>query len=134
MVTAPGPLGYTCQAFCSLSIEPPLVLFSAARSSTTWPRIRELGVFCVNVLAEDGERLSVKMSRSGTDKFAGVSWTPSRNGSPLLDGALAWMDCRLHAEHGGGDHTIVVAEVEDLGVVRDARPLLFFQGRYHRIC
>lgn len=128
-----GPLGFTCQAFCSLSINPPLVMFTAGRSSVTWPRIRELDAFCVNVLAEGSERLSEAMARSGTDKFAGVSWTPSRNGAPRLDGALAWIDCRLHAEHDGGDHTIVVAEVEDLGVVSDAPPLLFFKGSYHRM-
>jgi 3-hydroxy-9,10-secoandrosta-1,3,5(10)-triene-9,17-dione monooxygenase reductase component len=133
VVTGAGPLGFTCQAFCSLSIDPPLVLFTAGRSSTTWPRIRELGAFCVNVLAEGCEKLSVGMSQSGTDKFAGVAWTPSRNGAPRLDGALAWIDCRLHTEHDGGDHTIVVAEVDDLGVVADAPPLLFFKGRYQRM-
>lgn len=127
-----GPLGFTCQSFSSLSLNPPLVAFSPARSSTTWPRIREIGPFCVNVLAEHHEQLSTAMSRSGTEKFAGVSWTPSNNGAPRLDGAAAWIDCSLHAEHDGGDHTIVVASVHALGAAKAARPLLFFQGRYLR--
>jgi len=127
-----GPLGFTCQAFSSLSLDPPLVLFSPARSSMTWPRIRQIGTFCVNVLAEDHQQVSIAMSRSGTDKFAGVSWHRSDNGAPRIDGAAAWIDCRLHTEHDGGDHTIVVAEVQNLGAASDARPLVFFQGQYVR--
>ncbi|HEV7935312.1 MAG TPA: flavin reductase family protein [Actinomadura sp.] len=127
-----GPLGFTCQSFSSLSLDPPMVLLSPARSSTTWPRIRELGSFCVNVLAEHHEELSTAMSRSGTEKFARVSWRPSGNGAPRLDDAAAWIDCRLYAEHDGGDHTVVVAEVHDLGAAPEARPLLFFRGRYLR--
>jgi flavin reductase (DIM6/NTAB) family NADH-FMN oxidoreductase RutF len=125
-----GPLGLTCQSFSSLSLDPPLVLFSPARTSVTWPRIREVGRLCVNVLAEDHTWLSAAMARSGADKFAGVRWDASPHGAPRLDGAVAWLDCALEAEHNGGDHTIVVAAVHALSTGPAVRPLLYYQGRY----
>ncbi|MDX6345069.1 MAG: 3-hydroxy-9,10-secoandrosta,3,5(10)-triene-9,17-dione monooxygenase reductase component [Trebonia sp.] len=125
-----GPLGLTCQSFSSLSLDPPLVLFSPARTSRTWPRIREVGRLCVNVLAEGHCELSAAMARSGTDKFAGVRWGTSAHGAPRLEGAVAWLDCVVEAEHDGGDHTIVVAEVHGLSADPSARPLLYYQGRY----
>jgi flavin reductase (DIM6/NTAB) family NADH-FMN oxidoreductase RutF len=125
-----GPLGLTCQSFSSLSLDPPLVLFSPARTSTTWPRIREVGRLCVNVLAEEHCALSAAMARSGSDKFAGVSWNASAFGAPRLNGAVAWLDCVIEAEHDGGDHTIVVAAVHGLSAGPAARPLLYYRGRY----
>jgi 3-hydroxy-9,10-secoandrosta-1,3,5(10)-triene-9,17-dione monooxygenase reductase component len=126
------PFGFTCQTFTSLSLEPPLVSFSPAKTSTTWPRIRDVGTFCVNVLADDHQHLSAQFARSGTDKFAGVSWSPSPAGAPLLDGVVAWVDCRLREEHDGGDHTIVIGEVLGLGAAIDRHPLLFFRGTYRQ--
>ncbi|MCO7219113.1 flavin reductase family protein [Klenkia sp. PcliD-1-E] len=125
-----GPIGFTCQSFSSLSLDPPLVSFAPARSSTTWPRLRAIGRFCVNVLADDQHALSTQFSRSGTDKFAGVGWSPSAHGSPVLDGVVAWIDCALHAEHDGGDHTIVVGRVLDLGATAERTPLVFHRGAY----
>ncbi len=127
-----GPLGFTCQSFSSLSLDPPLVAIAPARTSTTWPRLRDVGRFCVNVLAEDQSDLSAAFARSGVDKFAGVPWRPSRQGSPVLDGVVAWIDCTLWAEYDGGDHTIVAARVLDLGADPDRRPLLFHRGAYGR--
>ena len=125
-----GQIGFTCQSFSSLSLDPPLVAFAPARTSRTWPRLREIGRFCVNVLAEDQEGLSAAFARSGEDKFAGVHWRPSRLGRPVLDDVVAWIDCELWAEYDGGDHTIVAARVLDLGAVPDRRPLLFHRGGY----
>jgi flavin reductase (DIM6/NTAB) family NADH-FMN oxidoreductase RutF len=125
-----GPIGFTCQSFTSLSLEPPLVSFAPARTSTTWPRLRDIGRFCVNVLADDQDGLSGQFARSGTDKFAGVGWTPSANGSPVLEGVVAWIDCELYAEHDGGDHTIVVGRVLDLGATAERTPLVFHRGAY----
>ena len=125
-----GPVGFTCQSFSSLSLDPPLVALAPARTSSTWPRLRDIGRFCVNVLAEDQSALSVAFARSGTDKFAGVPWTPSPYGSPVLDDVVAWIDGELWAEYDGGDHTIVVARVLDLGASADRRPLLFHRGSY----
>ena len=88
-----GPIGFTCQSFSSLSLDPPLVAIAPARASRTWPRLRELGRFCVNVLAEDQTALSARFARSSADKFAGVSWRPSPQGQPVLVDVVAWIDC-----------------------------------------
>jgi flavin reductase (DIM6/NTAB) family NADH-FMN oxidoreductase RutF len=128
--TDEGPIGFTCQSFSSLSLDPPLIAFAPSRTSRTWPRLRALGRFCVNVLAEGQEALSQNFARSGVDKFAGVNWTPSPHGSPVLDGVVAWIDGVLWAEYDGGDHTIVAARVLDLGGDPDRRPLLYHRGTY----
>jgi 3-hydroxy-9,10-secoandrosta-1,3,5(10)-triene-9,17-dione monooxygenase reductase component len=128
--TAAGPIGFTCQSFSSLSLDPPLVVIAPARTSSTWPRLREIGRFCVNVLAEDQTQLSQTFARSGVDKFAGVRWTRSRHGSPVLEDVVAWIDCALWAEYDGGDHTLVAARVLDLGAAPDRRPLVFHRGAY----
>jgi 3-hydroxy-9,10-secoandrosta-1,3,5(10)-triene-9,17-dione monooxygenase reductase component len=125
-----GPIGFTCQSFVSLSLEPPLVSFCPARTSSSWPRIRDVNTFCINVLAEDHEHHSAGFARSGTDKFAGVTWRESSSGAPILDGVCAWIDCRLWREYDGGDHTIVVASVHELGADSTRRPLLYHRGGY----
>ena len=125
-----GPIGFTCQSFSSLSLDPPLVVIAPARTSRTWPQLRALGRFCVNVLAEDQTELSVAFARSGVDKFAGVPWRPSRLGQPVLEDVVAWIDCELWAEYDGGDHTLVAARVLDLGADPGRRPLLFHRGDY----
>jgi 3-hydroxy-9,10-secoandrosta-1,3,5(10)-triene-9,17-dione monooxygenase reductase component len=129
-VTGEGPIGFTCQAFSSLSLDPPLVAFAPARTSRTWPRLREIGRFCVNVLAEGQDAVSQNFARSAPDKFAGVPWTPSAHGSPVLTDIVAWIDGELWAEYDGGDHTIAVARVLDLGAHPERRPLLFHRGAY----
>ena len=128
--TADGPLGFTCQSFSSLSLDPPLVVFAPARSSRTWPRLRELGRFCINVLAEDQTELSATFAGPSRDRFAGVDWHLSRQGQPVLDGVVAWIDCALWAEYDGGDHTLVAGRVLDLGADPGRRPLLYHRGGY----
>jgi flavin reductase (DIM6/NTAB) family NADH-FMN oxidoreductase RutF len=125
-----GPLGFTCQSFASLSLDPPLISFAPSRTSTTWPLIREVGAFCVNVLAADHEELSAGFARSGADKFAGVPWRPGPSGSPVLEGVSAWIDCTLWNEYDGGDHTVVVGRVLDLGAEQARLPLLYYRGQY----
>jgi flavin reductase (DIM6/NTAB) family NADH-FMN oxidoreductase RutF len=128
-----GPLGFTCQSFASLSLDPPLVSLAPARTSSTWPRIRAAGSFCVNVLADDHEHHSVRFARSGVDRFAGVSWSPGPDGAPILDGVAAWVAATLEHEYDGGDHTIVVGRVRALGADAGRAPLLFHRGRYGRL-
>jgi 3-hydroxy-9,10-secoandrosta-1,3,5(10)-triene-9,17-dione monooxygenase reductase component len=125
-----GPIGFTCQSFSSLSLDPPLIAFAPSRTSTTWPRLRDVGRFCVNVLAEDQSHLSQQFARSGTDKYAGVAWARSPHGSPVLDGVVAWIDSEVWAEYEGGDHTIVVGRVLDLGADPARSPLVFHRGSY----
>jgi 3-hydroxy-9,10-secoandrosta-1,3,5(10)-triene-9,17-dione monooxygenase reductase component len=127
---ADRPLGFTCQSFASLSLDPPLVSFSPARTSTTWPRIREVGRFCVNVLAHDQHELSELFARQGADRFAHVGWRPSPSGAPIIDGVSAWVDCDLETEYDGGDHTIVVGAVRALQADPHRHPLIYYRGRY----
>ncbi|MDJ1134081.1 flavin reductase family protein [Streptomyces iconiensis] len=140
VVTAPaaegetGPAGFACQSFASLSLEPPLVSFMVARTSTTWPRIARAGVFCVNVLSAAQNELCRAFAVSGADKFAGVTHAPAPvTGSPLLEGVSAWIDCEIHAVHTGGDHLIVVGRVRALDAQEgDGDPLLFHRGKLGR--
>ncbi|MCX4725882.1 flavin reductase family protein [Streptomyces sp. NBC_01020] len=128
-----GPAGFACQSFASLSLEPPLVVFMVARTSTTWPRIARAGAFCVNILGADQGGLCRAFAVSGADKFAGVTHEPApATGAPLLTGVPAWIDCRIHAVHTGGDHLIVVGRVETLGGSADGAPLLFHRGAFGR--
>ncbi len=142
IVTAPGgadedgetaPAGFACQSFASLSLDPPLVTFMVARTSTTWPRIARAGVFCVNILGADQGELCRGFAVSGADKFAGVGYRAAPvTRSPLLDSVPAWIDCRIQAVHTGGDHLIVVGRVEALGGTDEGEPLLFHRGRFGR--
>ncbi|MEU9420956.1 flavin reductase family protein [Streptomyces sp. NPDC048272] len=128
-----GPAGFACQSFASLSLDPPLVTFMVARTSTTWPRIARAGVFCVNILGAEQGALCRSFAVSGADKFAGVPHRPSPvTGSPRLDDVPAWIDCRIHAVHTGGDHLIVVGRVEAMGADGEGDPLLFHKGRFGR--
>jgi len=130
-----GPVGFTCQAFMSLSLEPPLIAIAPSKASTSWPRIAPLGWFCANVMAEDQEALCRDFAISGADqhdKFSGVGWTPGPDGSPILDGALAWVACRIAQSHEAGDHVLVVAEVIDTGVDHSGRPVIFYRGGFGR--
>jgi flavin reductase (DIM6/NTAB) family NADH-FMN oxidoreductase RutF len=132
IITANGGadrVGMAANSVTSVSIEPPLILFCPARSSTTWPLIREAGRFCVNVLASHHAELSVLFSRRGVDRFKDVPFK-DRWAGPVLDDAVAWLGCELYDEHEAGDHTIVVARVRELEAARDQTPLVFFQGRY----
>jgi 3-hydroxy-9,10-secoandrosta-1,3,5(10)-triene-9,17-dione monooxygenase reductase component len=127
-----APAGFACQSFHALSLEPPLVCLCVGRSSTTWPRIRPSGRFAVNILGADQESLSRTFALTGADKFAGVSWSASPLGSPLLEAALGWVDCTIEDIHDGGDHEIVVGRVAGLAA-RGSDPLLFFRGAYRRL-
>jgi 3-hydroxy-9,10-secoandrosta-1,3,5(10)-triene-9,17-dione monooxygenase reductase component len=124
------PVGFACQAFAALSLDPPLVLFCPGRRSGSWHRIARAGHFCVNVLAEGQHELSRIFGISGTDKFAGVPWSASPSGAPVLDGVLTWVDCDIETVHEAGDHHVVIGRVRALGPYRDGRPLLFYRGRY----
>ncbi len=122
--------GMVVGSFTSVSLHPPLVAFFPDKGSSSWPKIETVGRFCVNILADDQEELCRTFSRPSEDRFAGIAHRLSDNGSPILDGALAWIDCTLHAVHEAGDHYIVLGEVQALDVAREGQPLLFFKGGY----
>lgn len=126
-----GPVGMVVGSFTSVSLDPPLVAFFPAKTSSSWPRIEGAGRFCVNILASDQQQLCARFAARGVeDKFSGVSHRVSANGSPILDGVVAWIDCMLEAVYEAGDHYIALGRVAALEVESPGKPLLFFQGAY----
>jgi flavin reductase (DIM6/NTAB) family NADH-FMN oxidoreductase RutF len=126
------PVGMAANAFTSVSLEPPLVAFCPALSSTTWPRIQAVGKFCVNILEEGQEEVCRLFAAKGAERFRAMGWRGAESGSPVLHDALAWIDCAIEAEHDAGDHLIVVGRVLDLGAAREGSPLVFYRGGYGR--
>ncbi len=123
------PVGFTAQSLVSLSLEPALIGFSPAKTSETWPRLRNAKKFCVNILSDDQYALCRAFSRRSGDRFTDVGWQNCPSGLPVLNGALAYISCTLQAEHDTGDHFFVVGRVVELDVLRPAdEPLLFFKG------
>jgi 3-hydroxy-9,10-secoandrosta-1,3,5(10)-triene-9,17-dione monooxygenase reductase component len=127
-----APVGMACNSFSTVSLEPPLVLFCAAKSSSTWPRIRAAGKWAVNVLGEDDEEVCRLFAQKDADRFAHMTFRPGASGAPLLDRSLAFFDCVTEAEHDAGDHVIVVGRVLELGYQSEGKPLLFYRGGYGR--
>ena len=126
------PTGMACNSFTSLSLDPALVLFCAAKSSSTWPKIQSAKHYCVNILAEAGEPLCRTFaSKPAPERYNGVGYSTAVTGAPVLDEALAYIDCEIADEFEGGDHVIVVGRVVELGY-RDGAPLMFFRGGYGR--
>jgi flavin reductase (DIM6/NTAB) family NADH-FMN oxidoreductase RutF len=126
-----APVGLTAQSFVSLSLDPPLVAISPARSSRSWPKLRDAGHFNINILGADQRPTCELFARSGGDKFSRLAWKPGRTGSPVLENVLGVIECRLDAEHDAGDHTIAVGRVLHLEIFDVKRgPLLFFRGGY----
>ncbi|MDV6014177.1 3-hydroxy-9,10-secoandrosta-1,3,5(10)-triene-9,17-dione monooxygenase reductase subunit [Haloechinothrix sp. LS1_15] len=128
-----GPVGFACQSFAALSLDPPLVLFCPGKSSRAWPVIESAGSFAVNVLGESQREVSTVFGSPRADRFAHVDWHRAGSGAPLLDGSLTWIDCAVETVHDAGDHYIVVGRVIELGEISDDRPLLFYRGRYAAI-
>ncbi len=126
------PVGMACNSFTSVSLDPQLVLFCAAKASSTWPRIQPAQKWAANILNDEGEETCRLFAQKGADRFAHISYTLGRTGAPVLDTALAFVDCETIAEHDAGDHVIVVGRVVELGYETEGRPLLFYRGGYGR--
>ena len=126
------PAGMAVGSFSSVSLDPPLVAFMPDKSSSSWPRFRDSGSFCVNILGAEQESVCRTFASKGGDKFAHLSWSPAGSGSPRLDGVLAWIDCDTEVVHEAGDHFIVIGRVRELDIGTPALPLVFFQGGYGR--
>lgn len=125
-----APAGLTCQSFSSLSLDPQLALVCVARTSTSWARIEPTGRFAVSILAEDQREISALLGTSRADKFSRVPWRASAYGTVHIEGALATIDCRVHAVHDAGDHRLIIGDIVDLAVGRRGAPLLYFRGAY----
>jgi flavin reductase (DIM6/NTAB) family NADH-FMN oxidoreductase RutF len=126
-MTPEGPLGITANSFASLSLDPPLVLWSPARTSSRFAAFEAASHFTVHVLAEDQEALARRFARSGA--FDRLAFARGLGEAPLLDGCAARLECRHAARFDGGDHLICVGEVLRLSH-EDRAPLVFHRGGY----
>lgn len=127
-----GPIGMIVGSFTSVSLEPPLVAFLPTVTSYTFGELRKAESFCVNVLSAEQEGLCRRFASRDADKWAGVEWTASPAGAPILQGAVAWLECTTESILDAGDHYLVMGRIRDLGVQNPVAPLLFFQGGYGR--
>jgi flavin reductase (DIM6/NTAB) family NADH-FMN oxidoreductase RutF len=129
--------GMTANAFASVSLDPMLVLVCVDHSTRTHSHLHAKKRFGINVLSEDQRALSEYYARAERDHEhaeteAGARFGRTEHGTPMLHGSLAFLECRLHSAEVAGDHTIFIAEVEDV-MVREGEPLLFFRGKYRKV-
>lgn len=126
--------GMTANAFSSVSLDPPLVLVCVISQSEGSAHIQRNGCFAINILAEEQEPISRYFASRdrprGRDAFREVPHRLATSGSPVIEGAIGYLDCRLHATHAAGDHEIFIGEVLELGFEADGSPLIFHGGRY----
>jgi flavin reductase (DIM6/NTAB) family NADH-FMN oxidoreductase RutF len=126
------PRGFTASAVTSLSLEPRLLLVCVNQKSTSLKLIQDVGLFGVNILAADQQEIAQQFATQGEDRFAGVRWRRgAETGAPVIDGSLAYAECKLAGTAQGGDHVILMGEIVG-GDAHEAEPLLYFRGRYGR--
>jgi flavin reductase (DIM6/NTAB) family NADH-FMN oxidoreductase RutF len=123
------PRGLTANAFSSLSLDPTLVLVCVDHRSDTFPVIGQANAFAVNILGEDQREVSQRFAGKGEDKFADVPYRAGQTGAPVIEGALAVIECLVHEAHEAGDHTIFIGSVQHVEHA-PGKPLLFFRGNY----
>ena len=134
-----GPLmaGMTANAIATISIDPPILMASIARKAETHNAIFGSHAFSVSVLADDQQALAECFAQPTTatklTRFCDAAWHEAETGSPILEGALAYFDCRLTEHHDGGDHTIFLGEIVAAGYREDAAPLIWYGSRFHRV-
>jgi flavin reductase (DIM6/NTAB) family NADH-FMN oxidoreductase RutF len=126
------PGGMTVSAFSSVSLEPPLILVCIDKRASVHDYFKEGNHFAVNILAEDQEVVSRRFASKDEDRFDGIGYKDGTTGAPMLDGAIACLECRVVHEHPGGDHTIVVGEVVHTHAT-DGKPLAYFRGGYAQL-
>ena len=128
------PFGITIGSFASVSLDPPLVGFFPGLQSRSWAAIRESGKFCVNVLGAGQDELCWRFAKEGDDKFAGIDWSLSGSGSPVLSDVIATIDCSIDSETQVGDHSFVVGLVTSLDHVDNAADaMVFFRGKVSKV-
>lgn len=121
--------GMTASAFCSVSLDPPLILVCVEKIATMHDAITSCAHFAVNVLAHNQEQVARRFAESEGNRFAGIGFTRGAHAVPVIDDVLAVLECRRAAAYDGGDHTIIVGEVAT-AVWRDDKPLLYYRGGY----
>ena len=126
--------GLTVTSFSSLSVQPPMVFVSIYRKTHTHPLIENSGIFCVNILAPDMSHISDRFAgrHPDEDRFAGLAHHTEATGAPILNDAVAFLDCRVIEPLITGDHTIFIGQVEAAGLLKpEQAPLLYYMGAYH---
>jgi flavin reductase (DIM6/NTAB) family NADH-FMN oxidoreductase RutF len=126
-------LGLTANSFNSVSLDPPLVLFSLDRKTYSLRSFEEAGNFAINVLRDDQQEISRIFATALTDKWQGLDYETWESGAPIFSHALAVFDCATHAVHDGGDHLIFIGKVLRFAHDPDGRPLLYFRGNYGKV-
>ncbi|EWT02915.1 flavin oxidoreductase [Intrasporangium oryzae NRRL B-24470] len=128
--SAGEPVGFACQSFASVSLDPPLVLFCADHRGRSWPRMRDQGRFTVNMLGHAQRDLIDRFGSSSGARFQGLDWEPSARGGPNLPGVLMRVHCAVEQVHVAGDHDVVIGRVNELEDGEPGRPMLFYRGRF----
>ena len=124
------PIGMTVSSFNTVSLNPPLVLWSIDRSSLSLDAFSECEQFAINVLSKDQQDLSNRFASKGADKFADTPFTKGVGNSPLLKGCIAQLECKTWQTYDGGDHVIIVGEVITYRYDKTREPLVFYAGNY----
>ena len=125
--------GITVNSFASVSLEPRLILWSIARHSRSTDAFLEADGFAVNVLARDQEALSTHFAQTERPEFTDLECRTSARGNPLLEGCLAWLECTRRGLHEGGDHYVLIGEVDRYELGREAPPLVYYQSAYRSV-
>ena len=124
-----APRGFTANSFTSVSLDPPLILVCIAKTAASCPVFQSAESYAVNILSEDQKAVSAAFASRGADRFASVEWSARATGSPVLEGVVAWLDCRMHEVIDGGDHCILIGSVVDYDYTGSS-PLGFCRGAY----
>lgn len=126
-------LGLTANSFASVSLDPPLVLWSLQNNSEVFNAFSTPRYFAINVLAKEHQEHSGRYAKKGDHRMDPGHFTPGKFGAPIVREALASFECELHATHDGGDHLIIVGRVRDMQTRVEGEPLLFFSGGYRHL-
>jgi flavin reductase (DIM6/NTAB) family NADH-FMN oxidoreductase RutF len=127
------PVGVTVNAFSSVSLDPPLLLFCLDRQAYSLPSFRAARNFCVNVLSEAQQGLSVQFAEAGRQKWSNVPYRLGESACPLIEGALATFECGVEQVVDGGDHVVFFGRIQRAMATREGKPLLFYRGRYEAV-
>ena len=127
------PVGLTVSSFNSVSLAPPLVVWSLSGHLSSVPVFENAAVYAINILAEDQQDLSRRFASRGEDKFAGIAFTEGLDGVPLLPGCCAWFECANETQYPGGDHLIFLGRVERFTGEPSRAPLVYHGGRYRHL-
>ncbi|WP_327000852.1 flavin reductase family protein [Dactylosporangium sp. NBC_01737] len=123
-----GPVGMTVNSFTSVSLDPPLILVCLATAASTTRAVTDAGSFAVSILRRDQRGICDTFAARRPDKFSAVGTVEAATGAPVIDDALAYLDCRVHDVLPAGDHVVVIGEVADAAAACDGEPLTFFRG------